>query len=347
MNSIIKIGGAIVALAVITTGAIFASANENDGREKYQIMSEEALVSMISREHKIKPEVVRFAIKGAHFITKIVPKARRGGYEAKGYDSYRKLFVNSSMEKRGKAFIAENGQALQEAEDIFGVNKEVIVAILGVETKFGTQPGTRNVRDVLYTLALAHPRRSKFFRDELATLIKIAGKNGIDIHRIKGSYAGAFGAGQFMPTSFQEYAIDGNRDGKIDMFNNKRDIFYSVANYFKRHRWIKDQPVAVWVPRNVKLPQRWIEHAESGHLKSWTKLGDLKDEIKTGGDSLGKGWDDMSKVSIIKLRGIDRYLLVSKNFRTIMHYNPSFNYAMAITELSSLWSDKKINLSYK
>ncbi|HWS77460.1 MAG TPA: lytic murein transglycosylase B, partial [Thermomonas sp.] len=170
--------------------------------------------------------------------------------EAKPWRDYRPIFIQPKRIEGGRAFMAEHRDALQRAEDKYGVPKEIITAIIGVETSYGGNKGSYAVVDALYTLAFAYPRtgdpakharenqREAFFRDELAQLFALGKEEGFDITTLKGSYAGAMGWGQFMPSSYRDYAVDGDGDGKRDLFNDLDDVFASVANYFaKKGKW--------------------------------------------------------------------------------------------------------------
>src|SRR5690606_15074412 len=158
----------------------------------------------------------------------------------------------------GKSFLAKHHESLAKVEAQYGVPAEIIVAILGVETSYGGNAGSYPVVDALYTLAFAYPRtnepgrierennREQFFRDELAQLFAMGKENGFDITTLKGSYAGAMGWGQFMPSSYRDYAVDGDGDGRIDLFSDLDDVFASVANYFvEKGGWERGGPVVV------------------------------------------------------------------------------------------------------
>jgi membrane-bound lytic murein transglycosylase B len=162
--------------------------------------------------------------------------------ETKPWRDYRPIFITQQRIDGGRAFIAEHREQLARVEAQYGVPAEVIVAILGVETSWGSNTGKTSVLDALYTLAFNYPRtnlpdkiarenqREAFFRDELAQLMKLGKETGLDITTLNGSYAGAMGWGQFMPSSYRLYAVDGDGDGMRDLFNDLADEFASVAN---------------------------------------------------------------------------------------------------------------------
>ena len=147
------------------------------------------------------------------------------------WDRYKKLFIEEKRIKNGKIFISENIEVLEKAEKDFGVPKEVITAIIGVETRYGKIQGSYRVIDSLLTLGFDYPRRSKFFRKELVNFFLLTRENELDILEIKGSYAGAMGYGQFISSSYRAYAIDYDGDGNADLFNSVEDAIGSVANY--------------------------------------------------------------------------------------------------------------------
>ncbi|RZA10752.1 MAG: lytic murein transglycosylase B, partial [Lysobacteraceae bacterium] len=243
----------------------------------------------------------------------------------------------------GHAFVAANRDALQRAEDRYGVPKEIVAAILGVETSYGGNKGSYAVVDALYTLAFAYPRtgdpaklayedrREAFFRDELAQLFALGKEQGFDITTLKGSYAGAMGWGQFMPSSYRDYAVDGNGDGRVDLFNDMDDVFASVANYFARKgKWERGGPVMQRALRDpaatdfvnpgnaVSLDQTLASLAAAGYRPAAAPL------------ATGK------PVTLVTLDGVDgpEYWIVYNNFKAITTYNISRLYATAVYQLS-------------
>ncbi len=155
---------------------------------------------------------------------------------------YRKIFLTQSRIDGGVTFWKENADLLKQAAEAFGVAPQIIVAIIGVETRYGSNTGRHRVLDALATLAFDYPPRSQFFTGELEQYLILAREEDIDLLTTTGSYAGAMGYGQFIPSSYRHYAVDFDGDGKRDLWTSKADIIGSVANYFKEHGWAAGTP---------------------------------------------------------------------------------------------------------
>lgn len=161
-------------------------------------------------------------------------------YEAKPWHAYRKLFLTDERIDGGRAFLDAHRALLERAQAETGVPAEVITAIIGVETGYGKTMGRDRVVTALYTLGFHHPRRGRFFRSELGHFLHLVRDQGWDRDQVLGSYAGAMGMGQFMPSSYRTYAVDFDRDGRIDLFGSVADAIGSVANYLGTHGWKPD-----------------------------------------------------------------------------------------------------------
>ena len=163
--------------------------------------------------------------------------------EIKRWPDYRALFINQRRIDAGVAFWKSHRGTLARAEKRFGVPPEIIVAIIGVETSYGSNPGRWRVVEALATLAFDYPPRATFFRSELEHYLLLARDADVDVFSVRGSYAGAIGIPQFMPSSLRSYAVDFDRDGRIDLSRNNADAIGSVANFLKQHGWKSGQPV--------------------------------------------------------------------------------------------------------
>jgi membrane-bound lytic murein transglycosylase B len=199
------------------------------------------------------------------------------GRTGKGIDYFHRkfgLFTPASIE-RGRQVIRENAAALQEIESLFGVEKEVLVAVYRLETNFGRYTGDRSVFNSLLTLAVIENRRSAWAEKEWINLMVLSRKRALDPLSIKGSWAGAFGLVQFVPSSYLNYAVDGNRDGQVDLFNVV-DALASVANYLKLSGWDKSsvakQGKAIYAYNHcdnyVKAVQAYAEATRKAHAGS-------------------------------------------------------------------------------
>lgn len=270
--------------------------------------------------------------------------------ETKPWRDYRPIFITQQRIDGGRAFLAEHRDHLARVEAQYGVPAEVIVSILGVETNWGANTGKAPVLDALYTLAFNYPRtnlpdrierenqREAFFRDELAQLMKLGKETGLDITTLTGSYAGAMGWGQFMPSSYRAYAVDGDGDGVRDLFNDLDDVFASVANYFvKKGGWMRGQPVmvrATYAPGTLPLTD---SKGEPIHT-----LATLE---QAGYRPLEPVPADLTAAPIMLDGETAEYWLTFRNFRAIWSYNNSIRYATAVYQLAQLIAQPAENVA--
>lgn len=250
--------------------------------------------------------------------------------EAVPWYLYRQQFVTVFGAKRGARFWKKYEAAVASAAEQFGVAPEIILAIIGVESQFGHNAGHYRVMDALSTLAFSYPRRSKVFKGELEQFLLLARELGKDPLSVKGSYAGAIGYPQFLPSSYRNYAIDFNQDGRIDLINSAEDAIGSVGNYFKIHGWQKDEPIVDRV-------------TFTGPIDPWLLKLDIKPRLTVA--NLGfysikpkKYKSPERKAALIKLESEKgKFLRLGfENFYVITRYNKSVNYAMAVFELSQM-----------
>ncbi|VAX07045.1 Membrane-bound lytic murein transglycosylase B [hydrothermal vent metagenome] len=258
--------------------------------------------------------------------------------ESKPWSEYRPIFLTRDRLKGGLKFWQQNEALLRRAYETYGVPEEIIVAIIGVETRYGKHAGRYLVMDALATLAFAYPPRSSFFRKELKEYLLMAREEGVDPLQYKGSYAGAMGMPQFMPSSFRQYAVDFSGDGKRDLWTNPEDVIGSVANYFKRHHWKKGEPVAFKVRVTGNAYKKLLgtkRHQMKPHLT-------LK-EMRTHGVSLPKGLAADMTGSLIELDGINgpEQWVIWHNFYVISRYNHSALYSMSVFQLSQQLRENK------
>ncbi|WP_434778275.1 lytic murein transglycosylase B [Neisseria sp. Ec49-e6-T10] len=238
--------------------------------------------------------------------------------------------VSTKSMNDGVAFWKKNRAALEMASKKYGVPAHVIVAIIGIETNYGRNTGSFRLADSLSTLAFNYPRRAEFFRKELTELLLLAKEERKDPLTFKGSYAGAMGMPQFMPSSFRKWAVDLDGDGQRDIWNNPYDVVGSVANYFKQHDWQTGGPILV--PAAVSLnAQTEAALAENTQLKYTIK------QLKQMGVTPLENVSDNQKAFVFSLEtapGVYDYYLGLNNFYTIWQYNHSRLYVKAVQELS-------------
>ena len=265
-----------------------------------------AFIDEMVKEEGFEREKLRSWLGAARHQQSVIDRISAPAEKVLEWGEYREIFLTESRVKQGRAFMERHAEALSRAESAFGVPREIVTAIIGIETFYGRHKGNDRVLDALATLAFDYPPRSDFFRDELRQYLLLAREQGFDPEKPKGSYAGAMGYGQFIASSYRHYAVDFDRDGTVDLFDNPTDAIGSVANYFHEHNWRRSQPVA-----------RRLQARESVALVLPARLLVLKD----GNERL--------------------HWLAYHNFDVITRYNHSDLYAMAAWQLArSLGLDK-------
>ncbi|RPI42054.1 MAG: lytic murein transglycosylase B, partial [Betaproteobacteria bacterium] len=204
----------------------------------------EAFIAEMHEKHGIGRPELRLIMRQARVQASIL-RAMSVQSTARPWHRYRPLYVNSERIARGVRFWREHAAALERAEREYGVPAEIIVATIGVETVYGSFTGTHRVLDALTTLAFDFPRRAEFFRGELEQFLLLVRDRVLDPLRMQGSYAGAIGVPQFMPSSFQRYAVDFDGDGQRNLWDGVIDSIGSVANYYRSFGWQAGEPVIV------------------------------------------------------------------------------------------------------
>ncbi len=278
-------------------------------------------------DHKFDKDELNTLFSKVRHQQKILDAITRPA-EGKDWYEYRPIFMTQNRIKGGVKFMNEHAELLKRAYDEYGVPPQIITAIIGVETFYGKHRGNYRVIDALSTLGFAYPPRANFFRKQLKEFLIMSREEKMDPLQFKGSYAGAMGQPQFIPSSFRAYAIDFDHDGKRDLWDNPADIIGSVANYFARHKWQKDQPVAY---RATVRGKRYQPLADAGYKPSF-KGG----ELQKNGVSSTKPIEADRNVALLefKLKDGYEYWVGFDNFYVITRYNHSPLYAMAAFQLS-------------
>ena len=252
-------------------------------------------------------------------------------WEAKPWHQYYPIFLTEKRLKAGLDFWNKHEATVSRAAKEFGVDPEIIIAIIGIETFYGGYMGNYPVVDALYTLGFYYPPRATFFRKELSNLQTLTKEERLDINNLNGSYAGAMGFGQFIPSSYRHYAVDFDNDGRRDLLSNPVDAIGSVANYFHQHGWVAQAPVAIPLTVTAELPSdRKVWSGERLHYQA--------SDILSPSVSLAESIDlDISQPAmIIELEQElnSDYWLGLNNFYVITRYNRSPLYAMAVYQFS-------------
>ncbi|MGV6807626.1 MAG: lytic murein transglycosylase B [bacterium] len=262
----------------------------------------------------------------------IINAMNRPAEKTKPWFEYKKHFINERRISQGVEFWLENHDTLEKAYQDYGVNPEIIVAIIGVETYYGRNMGRYRVIDALSTLSFDYPKRSKFFTKQLEEYLLLTREQKKNPLELLGSYAGAMGYGQFIPSSYRAYAVDYDGDGVADIWANKVDAIGSVANYFARHGWTADGQVVA----KAFAPKKQVS--------DFNKLGLDRTVIELAMEGLIPERDlpESAKVMPLELLVEDgkEYWIGLSNFYTITRYNHSHLYAMAVYQLSELIKER-------
>jgi membrane-bound lytic murein transglycosylase B len=272
---------------------------------------------------------LRKLLKAAKSQPAIIDAMDRPAEKAKPWSEYRPIFVTERRIREGAEFWAAHRQALDQASIHSGVPPEYLAAILGVETYYGRLTGSYRVLDALATLAFEYPARAPFFRDELEQYLLLTRDMGLDPLSVKGSYAGAMGAPQFMPSNYRRYAVDADADGHIDLWTNWPDVCASVGNYLKEHGWNAGEPV---------LSEASVAPDQAPDLDGRTlALSETVGSLHTKGVSFDSPMPRDAPALLIAVDDTDgvHWRVGYNNFYVITRYNHSALYAMAVYELAA------------
>jgi membrane-bound lytic murein transglycosylase B len=284
-------------------------------------------VSELVSRHGFEPEQLERILGGVRVRPDVLEAIARPA-ESLDWYQYRPIFLTETRIARGEKFWRAHADTLAEASREFGVSAEIIVAIIGVETLYGTRKGKHLVLDSLATLAFRYPRRSKFFRSELEQFLLLAQQEGFDTPKVKGSYAGAMGIPQFISSSYRRYAVDFDGNGVRDLMSSDTDAIGSVANYLKKHGWQRDGAVAL--PASVS-GNKYKALVKKG-MKPNTPVSDMHNfDVVVLYAS-----DNESPGALIELtnKNDSEHWVGLQNFYAITRYNHSSLYAMAVFQLA-------------
>ena len=333
-------------LALLFTNYIFADYSEHPEAQD--------VINTLVKEHGFDESYLVKILKTAKKQEQILKSMSSPAEFTWTWDRYKKLFLEKQRISNGKKFIKENFDLFQQVENDFGVPKEIITSILGVETRYGKIQGSYRVLDSLATLSFDFPRRSKFFKSELIQFFLLARENNLDINSVQGSYAGAMGYGQFISSSYRAYAVDYDGDGYADLFNSVPDAVASIANYLQKHGWRRDGNIV----REVEMNQVNKTYQHQSNLSKFIPLqfteGLEEKYIIKNGDSLlsiainnGLELKQLMTINNIKDKNLirsgqtiilnkpkDLYFIGDDNFIAITKYNRSHFYAKAVYDLS-------------
>lgn len=286
----------------------------------------QALIAELSKEQGFDKTELRRIFAESKILPDVMERINKPA-EAMPWHRYKTMLIQPKRIDQGADFWQENKTTLDRAQKAFGVPASVIAGILAVETRFGRVTGNFRIIDSLTTLALEFPRRSAFFRKELVQFLLLCREEGFDPLTLKGSYAGAMGKPQFMPSSYRSYAIDFSGDGKRDLFGNTDDAIGSIANYLSRFGWIENGSVAL----PVTVSGDNVPMLLGKGIKPQVSLAELR---ALGVVDSGRQ-DNSEKAAVLAFENQSgtEYWLGLTNFYAITRYNQSQLYAMAVYQL--------------
>lgn len=297
-------------------------------QEKYQILFRELI-----EKHQFSRAELEQIFKGVS-IKRRVLVLMDTQWEAKPYYLYRPRFITRSVIRQAKKQLKHHRAILDRIETEIGVDREVIIAIWGIESRFGKNSGGFNVLQTLNTLFDAYPRRSDFFRQQLLEFLILCKEEAYDPRAIKGSYAGAFGQTQFIPSSFRTYAVSFDGDVRRDVFDSTSDVLASIASYLSAFHWTLDAPLYTEIGSRLKGEQviKAYDLGRKGLLPYLTVQKEQALALPIPPEN--------RKLTIVGLEvdpkkgGGMRYIAGYPNFQAITQWNHSNRYAMAVCELA-------------
>ncbi len=285
-----------------------------------------AFVNRMVEEHNYDKKTLERVFTEAQYKQSIIDAITRPAEKRLQWWEYRRIFLKEKRINSGVDFWRKHQDLIQQVADSYGVDPQIIIAIIGVETRYGNITGSYRVVDSLSTLGFDYEPRGKFFRGQLEEFLLLAQEENLDPLGFTGSYAGAMGYGQFIPSSYRAYAVDFDKDGYRDIWDNIPDAVGSVANYLKRHKWRRGEPIVHQIKASgaafvAKVSKKLRANRTVGELKALGVQSDLPDDRRVG------------LIELMEEDGPD-YRLADHNFYVITKYNRSFLYAMAVYDLS-------------
>ncbi len=323
MKTATKMLRSLTCASALLAAVLPAAALDGNREDVRQFMQE------MLRKHGFEEAWLAGVIDAAEIQPRIIELMSRPAEQVMPWHAYRDHFLTEERIAAGVEFWTAHRARLAEVEQSTGVAQHVIVGILGVETFFGRITGRFRVVDALATIAFDYPPRSKYFRKELEEFLLLAREGHVDVGSALGSYAGAMGSPQFMPSSYRAFAVDGDGDSRRDLWGSWDDVIASVANYLAKHGWRAGEPVAA-------PASRWFPRADSlvaGGLTPDTTVKSLRDR----GLSFDTSLDGKAPALFISVAGDQGPELRAgfHNFGVITRYNRSVLYALAVQELGS------------
>ena len=281
-------------------------------------------MSEVIEQHQLSRDHVVQIVTQAKHRPEVIAHARAPA-ESMPWHRYRKIFLTQSRIQKGRQFLAEYAEPLQAAQTTYGVPPEIVAAIIGVESFYGRNTGTHPVVDALMTLGFDYPPRAAFFRKQMEHLLLLEREAGLRVTTLRSSWAGALGQGQFIPSSYRHFTVDGDGDGRRDLWDSPPDIIASIANYFHSHHWRPGAPIA-----------EQITPVHPPHLPISEGLKPEIEPVQLVPAEVALGHLDAGPVAVYKFEmpQAPEYWVGYHNFYVITRYNHSALYALAVYQLS-------------
>ncbi|MGV3740091.1 MAG: lytic murein transglycosylase B [Gammaproteobacteria bacterium] len=308
---------------LVITAILVAQATYADPALLHKKDAQDFVRYMVKHDHFNRRQVQKILAE-AKFQPQIIASMERP-YEKKNWDVYQSLFLTQERLNSGLVFWRNNQQVLQQVARKYGVPPEMIVAILGVETLYGKRQGDYRVLDALTTLAFYYPARAPYFKKELREFLLLCREHKVSPTQYKGSYAGAMGKPQFMPSSYRTYAVDYRGRGRPDLMSKDQDVIISIANYFKQHGWKPQQMVV----EKVRIPQRNLHNLVMNSKAPNYSLSQL---LQAGIQPYAGKHAYPQKAGILEFitdKGSEHWMAYP-NFYVITRYNTSPQYALVV-----------------
>lgn len=288
----------------------------------------QAFVARMVREHGFDRDGLLQQFSLIRTRPDIIATMRRPAEKTLPWHAYRDIFLDEPRIANGERFWETHRETLARAEAVYGVAPQTIVAIMGVETRYGRVTGRHGVLEALSTLAFDYPPRSPFFTRELEAFLLLCREEGIDPLTLQGSYAGAMGIPQFMPSSYRAYAVDFNGDGQRNLWQDPVDAIGSAANYLAVHRWVRGTPIAI--PASL-APEATPDGLQGRDYKATFDSQVLQQNGVRPMKPLPSG----QPVFVFELEGVSgpQHWIGLPNFYVVTRYNRSPLYVMAVHEL--------------
>lgn len=303
----------------------------------------QAFISQMVKKHKFKKEELTKLFSEVKLRPQVITHINKP-LEANPWNTYQLLFVNEWRIEHGVKFWNKYADVLRRAELKYGVPASIIVATIGIESKYGQRMGEYRVMDSLSNLGFSNSPRAKYFRSELEQFLLLTREQHVDPFKIMGSYAGAIGQPQFMPTSYRYYAVNFSGSGKTDLMNDTADVIGSIANYYSKSGWKINAPVA---QQALVMGQRYEYLRKKNQIPQYMTINELARFGVVPKNRYAYDEDNLkARVITLESRFNKEYWLGYANFAVIKRYNASDLYAMAVYQLSNYITASKEHLNH-